>query len=68
MSQKYINYTQSWKHIPKKCKNCKKAIYTIEDKEVLYSCSIYGSFKKDCEQKIIIKKLSKPSDVLKQEG
>jgi len=66
MSLKNTKHTGSWKHIPKKCKNCKKAIYTVEEGEVLYQCSLYGSFNKDCEHKIEIRKLPKPSEVLKK--
>jgi len=66
MSLKYTKHTKNWRNIPKKCKNCKKSFYTLEDGEILYSCSIYGSFKKDCEHKIIIRKLLKPSEILKK--
>lgn len=40
--------TQYWNTIPKKCKECVKAIYTIEDGQAYYQCSLFGKFKKDC--------------------
>jgi len=66
MSLKKTKHTQHWKTIPKKCKACKKAIYTVEDGEILYQCSFYGAFKKDCDWKIEFRDLPKPSEILKK--
>ena len=66
MSLKYTKSTEHWKTIPKKCKNCSKSIYTLEDGQVLYQCSMFGVFKKDCDLKIIEKKesLLKPDEII----
>lgn len=60
--------TQYWNSIPKKCKNCSKSIYTIEDKQVYYQCSMYGKFKKDCELQLITRELPKPQEIIKLEN
>ena len=65
MSLKKTLSTQYWNNIPKKCKNCFKAIYTIENNEIYYQCSIYGSFKKECELKTIERKLPKIEEIKK---
>lgn len=66
MSLKQTLSTEHWKTIPKKCKNCSKAIYTIENHEVFYQCSIFGSFKKDCKLKSPNRELPKSEDLLKR--
>ena len=49
MSLIETHHSKSWNAIPRKCKDCLKAIYVTEkDGEVLYQCSIYGTFKRDC--------------------
>jgi hypothetical protein len=45
MSLKATKHTNHWNTIPTKCKNCKKAVYTIEDDKVYYQCSMFGLFK-----------------------
>ena len=67
MSLKETLSTQYWNTIPKKCKNCSKSIYTIENGEVYYQCSMFGKFKKDCELKPETRNLLKPEDILKLE-
>lgn len=64
MSLKETDSTQHWNTIPKKCKNCNKAIYTIEDGEVFYQCSIFGKFKKECQLETEEKQLLKPNEIL----
>lgn len=64
MSLKETLSTQYWNTIPKKCKGCSKAIYTTEDGEVYYQCSIFGKFKKECELAVPMKNLPKPEDIL----
>lgn len=68
MSLKNTLSTQYWNAIPKKCKNCAKAIYTLEDDEVFYQCSIFGKFKKECELVVPNQPLLKPEDILKSEN
>lgn len=65
MSLKKTDSTDYWNSIPKKCKNCSKAIYTIEGDEVYYQCSIYGKFKKDCDKDLPQRPLLKPEELLK---
>lgn len=65
MSLKNTLSTQHWNSIAKKCKNCSKAIYTVEDNEVYYQCSIFGKFKKDCELNVVEKVLLKPQEIIK---
>lgn len=65
MSLKETKSTTNWKNIPRKCKNCDRAIYTIEDGKVYYQCNLYGSFNKNCEIKINIRSLLKPSEINK---
>jgi hypothetical protein len=64
MSLTNTQSTKSWNNIPKKCKGCHKAIYTIEYDDVYYQCSIFGSFKKDCALQIVSRNLPKPKEVL----
>ncbi len=68
MSLKHTLSTQHWNPIPKKCKSCSKAIYTVEDGEVYYQCSIFGKFKKDCELEVPQQDLLKPEDILIKTG
>lgn len=68
MSLKETMSTKHWNSISKKCKNCFKAIYTVENNEVYYQCSIYGKFKKDCDLQIVEKELLKPDDILNKAG
>lgn len=68
MSLKETLSTQHWNTIPKKCKNCIKAIYTIENNEVYYQCSVYGSFKRDCSADMANRNLPKPEEILKMEN
>lgn len=49
MSLKKTLHSKSWNAIPKKCKQCRKATYTLENNMVLYQCSLYGTFKRQCE-------------------
>jgi len=63
MSLKDTLHTESWKNIPKKCKQCNKAIYTIEENMVYYQCSIYGKFKKECNIETVHRDLPKPEEV-----
>lgn len=63
MSLKQTLSTQYWNTIPKKCKSCSKAIYTVEDGEVYYQCSIFGKFKKDCTLELSNRNLPKPDDI-----
>ena len=67
MSLKQTHSTQHWGTISKKCKQCSKAIYTIENDEVYYQCSIFGKFKKDCELEVANKPLPRPEEILKKE-
>lgn len=64
MSLKNTLSTQHWNTIPKKCKNCSRAIYTIEGDEIHYQCSIYGSFKRDCILNADKRKLPKSEEIL----
>jgi hypothetical protein len=64
MSLRKTLNTSYWNSIPKKCKNCIKAIYTLENGEILYQCSIFGTFKRDCELKVNDRKLPKPEEIL----
>ena len=65
MSLKETKSTQHWPTIPKKCKSCSKAVYTIENnKEIYYQCSLYGIFKKDCKLEFADRKLPKPSELM----
>jgi hypothetical protein len=68
MSLKETNHTLHWKTIPKKCKNCSRSIYTIEDNEVIYQCNLFGKFIKDCEIKAGERLLPKPEEILKLEN
>jgi len=63
MSLKEASNTQYWNTIPKKCKNCIKAIYTKEENKTYYQCSMYGKFKKDCNLKVQERKLPKPEEI-----
>ncbi len=63
MSLKETLSTQYWNNILKKCKNCSKAIYTIENNEVYYHCSMYGKFKKDCNLNLPNRTLPKPEEI-----
>jgi hypothetical protein len=67
MSLKETLSTQHWNTIPKKCKNCSKAIFTLEDGEVYYQCSMFGKFKKDCSLEPENRNLPKPEEILKLE-
>jgi len=49
MSLKKTLHSKCWKVIPKKCKQCAKATYTIENNEAFYQCSLFGVFKRNCE-------------------
>ncbi len=64
MSLKEADSTQYWKTIPKKCKNCSKAIYTIEDGVVLYQCSLFGQFQKNCKIETTNRKLPSSKEIL----
>lgn len=64
MSLKHTLSTQYWNAIPKKCKNCSKAIFTVENDEVFYQCSIHGSFKRECSLELPNRNLPKPEDIL----
>ena len=64
MSLKETHSTQHWNTIPKKCKNCRRAIYTVEDGEVYYQCSIFGKFKKECDVVADERELPKPQEIL----
>lgn len=64
MSLKQTLSTKHWNTIPRKCKNCVKAIYTIEDNEVYYQCSIFGSFKRECHTDLLNRCVPKPKDIL----
>ena len=66
MSLTKTNSTGHWNTIPKKCKECRKAIYTVENGEVYYQCSVFGKFKKDCTIKTDTRKLPKPSEIIKE--
>lgn len=68
MSLKQTLSTQHWNTISKKCKNCSKAIYTLEDGEVYYQCSVYGKFKKECSLELANRNLPKPEEILKLES
>lgn len=68
MSLKNTHSTQHWNTIPKKCKNCSKAIYTVENGEAYYQCSVFGKFKKDCELNLPQRDLPKPDKILKLEN
>lgn len=68
MSLKQTLSTQHWSAISKKCKNCSKAIYTVEDKQVYYQCSVYGKFKKECSLELPNRNLPKPEEILKLEN
>jgi hypothetical protein len=63
MSLKETKSTKHWASIPRKCKLCMRAIYTKEDSEIYYQCSIYGSFKKDCTVETEQRNLPKPEDI-----
>lgn len=64
MSLKDTLHTKYWNTIAKKCKQCCSSIYTIEEGKVLYSCSIYGTFKKDCTLETPKRSLPKPEEIL----
>jgi acetyl-CoA carboxylase beta subunit len=64
MSLKYTHNTQHWNSIPKKCKNCSKAIYTKEKKEIYYQCSLFGKFKRECDVETESRILDKPEEIL----
>lgn len=64
MSLKETASTKYWNTIPKKCKNCIKAIYTVEDTSVYYQCSLFGTFKRDCDVEAADRSLPKPEDIL----
>ena len=68
MSLKHTLSTQHWNTISKKCKNCSKAIYTLEENEVYYQCSVYGRFKKECDLETENRSLPKPEEILKLES
>jgi hypothetical protein len=65
MSLKDTASTLSWQTIPKRCKGCKKAIYTVEEDGIRYQCSLFGKFKRDCEIKAPSRDLPKPQEILK---
>lgn len=48
MSLLLTKHSKSWNAIPKQCKQCIKAIYIKEDDSILYQCSVFGNFKRDC--------------------
>ena len=64
MSLKETHHTEYYNTILKKCKNCFKSIYTIEDGKILYSCSIFGKFKKECALETPQRSLPKPEEIL----
>lgn len=64
MALKETDHTQHWNSIPKKCKNCVKAIYTVEKKEVYYQCSIFGNFKRECNLQTQERELPKPEKIM----
>jgi len=50
MSLEQTKHSKSWNAIPKRCKYCVKAIYVQENNgEILYQCSIFGQFKRECK-------------------
>lgn len=64
MSIENTKHTKNWKTIPKKCKNCSKAVYVKEDdNKIFYQCSLFGSFKRNCNLEIIEKYLPKPEEI-----
>ena len=68
MSLKKTFSTEHWNTIPKKCKNCSKAIYTIEGKKFYYQCSLFGKFDKNCDKNLPQRLLLKPEQILKMEN
>ena len=64
MSLKETLSTQYWNTIPKKCKNCSKAIYTVENGIVLYQCSLLGQFQKNCKLETTNRKLPNSKEIL----
>jgi hypothetical protein len=66
MSLQQTLHTKNWKLIPRKCKNCSKSIYTIEDGQIYYQCSLFGKFKKECDIKTQQRNLLKPEEILKE--
>lgn len=66
MSLQHAQHTQSWKTIPRKCKNCSRAIYTIEEGQIYYQCSLFGKFKKECSTQTQQRILLKPEEILKE--
>jgi len=64
MSLKLTKSTTNYRCIPKKCKNCNCAIYTIEDLEVIYQCKLTGTFKRNCEVETKERYLPKPEEIL----
>ena len=66
MSLQHTLHTKNWKTIPRKCKNCSKAIFTKEDGEIYYQCSLFGKFKKECEIQTQQRILLKPEEILKE--
>lgn len=64
MSLKDTHSTEYYRTIAKKCRQCAKSIYTIEEGKVLYSCSIFGKFKKECTIETPPRNLPKPEEIL----
>jgi len=44
----YLQHTKSFKHIPRKCKECLKCVSITINNETIYQCSLFGKFKRDC--------------------
>lgn len=63
MSLKETLHTEYWNTIPKKCKQCIKSIYTIENEQIYYQCSLFGKFKKECQIETAYRTLPKPEDI-----
>lgn len=66
MSLQHTKSTQHWASIPKKCKNCNRAIFTKEADEIYYQCSVFATFKKDCTLELEERKLLKPEEILEK--
>lgn len=68
MSLKNTKSTSCYRTIPKRCRDCAKAIYVAElDKEILYQCSMYGVFKRECSAGCLRKKpLPHPKEINKE--
>ena len=68
MSLQHTNSTKHWGSIPKKCKSCSKAIFTKENGEIFFQCSIYGVFKRTCSLKTETRILPKPEEISIQDN